>query len=159
MTEIRHDLHDATADAFAEFYARTEPQLRRALVAALGPSAGSEAAAQAMAYGYEHWQRVGALDNPAGYLYRVGRNAARNRRRPLPLVLPDQAAEPGFEPGLPVALNRLSEQQRQAVLLVNAWGTTLSEAAAILGVSVSTLRNHLNRGMDRLRRELGAHDV
>lgn len=61
----------------------------------------------------------------------------------------------GFEPALPDALNELSEQQRQAVLLVHATGLTLSEAAEVLDVSVSTLRNHLARGLDRLRRSLG----
>jgi len=99
--------------------------------------------------------RVAGDGESGRYLYRVGRNAARSRRKPLPPIDPDVAERYGFEPGLPAALNRLSEQQRQAVLLVHAGGATLAEAAATLGISVSTLRNHLARGLERLRKHLG----
>ena len=35
-----------------------------------------------MRYGWEHWARVSQLDNPAGYLFRVGqRLALREKRR------------------------------------------------------------------------------
>ena len=116
---------------------------------------GVEAAARAMELGFERWDELRRMDNPAGYLYRVGRNAARDRRRPLPLVGPDEAERYGFEPGLPAALHALTEQQRQAVLLVHGLGCTLAEAAATLDVSVSTLRNHLQRGLTALRTRLG----
>jgi DNA-directed RNA polymerase specialized sigma24 family protein len=147
---------ESTED-FADFYRRAEVMIRRALVAGLGPIVGADAASTAMAYGFEHWDRVSTMNNPVGYLYRVGRNSARQRRKPLPSVSADQPTDLGFEPGLPKALNQLSESQRQAVLLVNAWGFPLSEAADLLGVSISTLRNHLDRGMTRLRRNIGVH--
>ena len=57
-------------------------------------------------------------------------------------------------PELPRALARLSGRQRAAVLLVYAHGETYAGAAATLGMSVSTLRNHLDRGMRRLRAQL-----
>jgi RNA polymerase sigma factor (sigma-70 family) len=141
--------------AFDDFYRTVEPRIRRALVAACGPGVGVEAAAAAMQYGFERWDTVRTMDNPAGYLYRVGRNAARSRRKPLPAVENDVAERYGFEPGLPAALNRLTEHQRQAVLMVHAGGFSLAEAADTLGVSVSTLRNHLTRGLERLRKHLG----
>lgn len=141
--------------SFDKFYRVVEPRIRRALVAACGPNAGIEAAAAAMQFGFERWDAVRVMDNPAGYLYRVARNAARSRRKPLPAVDHDVAERYGFEPGLPAALNRLTEHQRQAVLMVHAGGFTLVEAAEVLGVSVSTLRNHLTRGLERLRKHLG----
>jgi DNA-directed RNA polymerase specialized sigma24 family protein len=147
--------HVATPTGFDEFYRHVEPRIRRALVAACGPTTGHDAAAAAMEHGFICWDRVRQMDNPAGYLYRVGRNAARARRRPLPPVEPTDAERYGFEPGLPAALNKLSAQQRQAVLLVHASGLTLAEAAEVLDVSVSTLRNHLRRGLVTLRRHLG----
>ncbi len=143
--------------SFDAFYRLHEPQIRRALIAALGPSQGADASASALAYGFQHWNRVAAMANPAGYLYRVGRSSARVRRKPLPAVVPAIDERPGFEPALPLALNKLSSSQRSAVLLVHAWGYPLNEAAALLGMSVSTLRNHLTRGMVRLRHHLGAH--
>jgi len=140
---------------FASFYAEVEPRIRKALVAVCGPHRGSDAAATAMAVGFARWDELREMDNPAGYLYRVGRSAARSRRKPLPVLVAEQAERYGFEPGLPAALNRLSEQQRQAVLLVHGAGESLRSTADLLGVSVSTLRNHLQRGLSKLRRELG----
>lgn len=143
------------AEAFDAFYRVVEPRIRRAVVAACGLSAGAEATAKAMEVAYERWDEIRVLENPAGYLYRVARNAARSRRRPIPSVALQEAERYGFEPALPEGLRQLSEQQRQAVLLVHASGCTLAEAAAVLGISVSTVRNHLDRGLDRLRSHLG----
>ena len=129
-------------------------RVRRALVAAYGADVGSEAAADAMAYAWEHWEKVQAMDNPAGHLYRVGQSAARKYRRRRPVGLPTVPAGDEWadvRPELPGALTRLSQRQRAAVLLVHAHGDTLSDAAATLGMSVSTLRNHLARGMKHLR--------
>ena len=79
----------------------TGPRLRTALIAAYGPDAGADAAAEAMAYGWEHWTRLAEMENPAGYLFRVGQSAARSARRPqghLPVPSPQEL--PAFEPGL-----------------------------------------------------------
>jgi RNA polymerase sigma-70 factor (ECF subfamily) len=67
---------------------------------------------------------------------------------------------PDVEPALPGALARLPERQRVAVLLVHGWDWRHEDVAALMGVSVSTVRNHLTRGLDKLRTELGvpAHD-
>ena len=43
--------------------------------------------------------------------------------------------------------------------LSHAHGWTQSEAADALGCSVSTLRNHLDRGLRRLRAALGGEDA
>ncbi len=59
------------------------------------------------------------------------------------------------EPGLPSALNRLSERQRVAVLLVHGDDWTYSEVAELLGVSVSTVQQHAERGMSKLRKAIG----
>jgi RNA polymerase sigma-70 factor (ECF subfamily) len=140
---------------FDEYYRRVEPRLRRALVATLGVTDGGDAAAHAMAYAFEHWTRVRAYQNPDGYLYRVGLNSARRRRRPLRLIAAEPADDPRFEPELWHAVRRLPTSQRTAVLLVTAWRYTWREAADVLGVSVSTVRNHHARGMRRLRDEVG----
>lgn len=75
--------------------------------------------AQALAYGWEHWERLRQLENPAGYLYRVGQSWAR--RRPLRrVVFPDSPAghELWVEPGLAPALRALSPRQRNLILQV-----------------------------------------
>ena len=55
-------LTDETAsELFVGFVSEAEPSLRRALSAAFGSEVGRETTAEALAYGWEHWDRVGAL--------------------------------------------------------------------------------------------------
>ena len=147
---------DVKADSFTSFVQATERPLRQALTAAAGPEAGRESTAEALAYGWEHWDRVGKLDNPAGYLYRVGRNLAKRMGRLEARLAPvAERAEVWVEPGLPSALARLSEKQRVAVALVHGYGWSLSEAAAVLGVTKGTVQSYVDRGLKHLRKELG----
>lgn len=140
---------------YEQFVERDGARLRAGLVAAYGPQVGADAAADALAYGFEHWERVGAMDNPAGYLYRVGQSAARREFRPKG-YLPHTAVpgEPLFEPGLAPALESLTEPQRVGVVLVHGLGWTLRESADLLDVEVSTLRTHIQRAMEKLRSAL-----
>ena len=137
-------------------------RLRQVLVARFGMDAGAEAYQEAMAYAWEHRDRLSEMDNPVGYLYRVAQTAHRRQRRwarrvALPPVPEDRIPE--VEPGLPDALARLSTRQRVAVLLVHAHGWTQVEAATVLDIDVSTLRNHLRRGLEQLRTSLGVDDA
>jgi RNA polymerase sigma-70 factor (ECF subfamily) len=112
-------------------------------------------AAEAMAYGWEHWERIGVMENPAGYLYRVGCGKGRRARRPLLLPDPPPAqSEPLVEPGLPSALSRLSDRQRVSVMLVHGAGWTVSEAAELLRISPGSVHRHVSRGLNRLRKSL-----
>lgn len=147
---------DTLTDTFTEFFKRTEPKLRNSLVACYGVEVGTEAAADALAYGWEHWDRIQGMDNPIGYLFRVGRSRSR-RFRGRPPLPPARGSNPTpwVEPGLPGALARLSDRQRVAVILVHSLGWTYSETAELLGVSVGTVEIHVQRGLRRLRRLLG----
>jgi RNA polymerase sigma-70 factor (ECF subfamily) len=153
---------------FDDFVATTEPRLRRALVAAYGPDAGREATADSLAWAWQNWDRLSAMENPAGYLWRVGqtsvRSAARRRQRELTAVVEvdleplDGHREPRVEPALEGALADLSPQQRAAVVLVHGYGYSLSEAAGVLACSVSTVRNHVQRALRRLHAALEVSD-
>ena len=108
------------AEEFRVFVEEVQPRLLRALVAARGIEEGKDAVAEALAYAWQHWDRVQAMANPAGYLYRVARSRARRRRSRL--LFPEVSASmPDVEPGLPGALAQLSERQRTTVLLVHGW--------------------------------------
>jgi RNA polymerase sigma factor (sigma-70 family) len=150
---------DAGRDAaFQEFVETVVQRLRRALVARYGVDVGNDVCADALAYAWEHWTDVAAMRNPTGYLYRVAQSAARrhHRWRRRPTFPPESAPLRGeTEPGLDKALARLSEAHRISVLLVHAYGWTYEETAELLGVPVSTVRNHLHRGMKKLRGALG----
>jgi DNA-directed RNA polymerase specialized sigma24 family protein len=127
-----------------------------ALTAAFGPELGREGAAEALAYGWEHWDRIGEMKNPAGYLYQVGRDHAR-RAKPLrvPLIQTVADREWWVEPGLPAALERLSERQRLVVGLLYGYQWSISEVAALLDVSKGTVQSYADRGLKSLRRKLG----
>lgn len=144
-------------DAFSDFFADAEPRLRRALVAAYGVERGREAAAEALAYGWEHWPRVRRMDNPLGYLYRVGQSRSRARKRRF-LVGRAGVEDVWVEPGLPAALAQLTERQRVATILVHGFGWTLREVAELIGVSVTSVQNHLERGLAALRSALEVHE-
>jgi RNA polymerase sigma factor (sigma-70 family) len=147
-------------ERFARFASDVEPRLRRALVAWYGVEVGPEATADALAFAWERWESVEAMANPVGYLFRVGQSRSRRYRRRAPLLPAVPVAEfPEIDPRLPGALAGLSRQQRAAVLLVHAHEWTQTEAADALGCSVSTVRNHLERGMRRLRASLGGDDA
>ena len=141
--------------AFTRFVKETEPRLSYALAAAYGPEVGADAAADALGYAWENWEKVRTMDNPAGYLYRVGQSHSRSYRRPrklFPAIAP--ADVPDIEPGLPSALESLTRNQRVAVVLIHGLAWTEHEAAELLGVSRSTVRTHAERGLSRLRTAL-----
>ena len=149
--------HDVKVDSFTVFVGAHEASLRHALTAALGWDVGRDAAAEALAYGWEHWDRVSVLENPAGYLYRVGRNkGGRMRsRRPIRLPLPEAVGEPWIEPGLAGALAALPERQRVVVWMLHSMDLSMSEVAGLLGISKGSVQRHAERGMASLRSRMG----
>ena len=99
--------------------------------------------------------RLREMDNPAGYLYRVGQSKARwYHRARVCFPQPPRSTMPDVEPRLPAALGHLSRNQRLAVVLVHGMEWTEDEVAALIGRSRSTVRTHLERGLARLREEL-----
>lgn len=148
---------DSRVDEFTEFVTEYEPRLRESLIAACGGEAGRDAAADALIYGWEHWDRIGGMKNSVGYLYKVGLNRGRrglSKRRPVfDTVESDRI--PDVEPKLPGALAGLSERQRTVVVLIHCFQWTQSEVGELLGLSKTTVQNHLERGIDGLRRKIG----
>ena len=148
-------VHMDVVAEFTVFVKQAEPRLSYALTATYGVEVGRESTADALAYAWENWAKVRCMENPSGYLYRVGQSSARRYRRPRLLFPPISPAEmPEVEPGLPAALGSLSAAQRTAVVLVYVLEWTEREAADLLGVNRSTLRRHRDRGLAKLRAAL-----
>lgn len=100
---------------------------------------------------WERWDRVGALEDPTGYLYRTAMNAFRMRyrraavaaRRVLHLVVPqvhDPLSEVEARDELDRVLVRLTPRQRAALVLTELLGFSTEEAARMLGVKAVTVR-------------------
>jgi DNA-directed RNA polymerase specialized sigma24 family protein len=151
---------DSLTRDFEAFVDRDGERLRRALVAHYGVDVGAELHADALARAWADWDRVGAMDNAAGYLYRYATSRSRHYRRWARAPrFPGPAAVSGADAGLVellLCLGRLSPPQRVAVLLVHAYGASYAEVAEVLGVPVTTVTNHVTRGVARLRKDL--HD-
>lgn len=151
-------LHDETSiSSFEEFVRDAGPRLQDAFGAMFGIDPGRDATADALAYGWEHWDRVVEMENTIGYLFVVGRDRARKARTSRRVVLSqlDTVRAPWVEPGLPAALATLPEQQRTVVMLLHSFDWTMSEVAEMMGLSKGTVQSYEKRAMGRLRRKLG----
>lgn len=148
-----------TKQTFVDFVETVEPRLVYALTAAYGPEVGKETTRDALAYAWEHWERISEMENPAGYLFRVGQSRSRRylRRRAF-FPPPNQRATPLIEPGLPAALASLSGRQRVAVVLLHGEGYPDREVADLMGVTRATARKHAERGLAKLRAALGGDE-
>lgn len=144
---------------FIRFVTEVEPKLSRALVAAYGPEVGRESTRDALAYAWENWDRVAAMDNQVGYLYRVGQSRSRSyRRRRVLFPEVNVSRLPHVEPGLPKALARLTQKQRTALVLLHVDGLSEREVAEAMGISRASVRKHADRGMAKLRIALEVAD-
>lgn len=160
ITADRADKPAIAAEEFSAFMSLVEPRLRRALAGAVGLDAAPDAVAEALAYAWQHWDRVKDMANPAGYLYRVARSHSRVRPPKRVKFLIDVAARlPDIEPALPGALRDLPERQRTVVWLVYACEWSYAEVAAALDISASAVGTHARRGLTTLRSKIGElHD-
>jgi RNA polymerase sigma-70 factor, ECF subfamily len=100
---------------------------------------------------FERWDRVRAMDDPTGYLYRTAMNLFRKRyrrgllaaRRTIGLAHPDEGIDEVDARDATVrALAELTPQQRASIVLTDLLGYRSEEAARMLGVRASTVRMH-----------------
>lgn len=149
----------STVDDFESFANQAGERLRRAYVGSLGVDRAAEAVAEALAWAWENRAKLATIDNPIGYLYRVGHSKVRTRRpETIMLPTPVEAGVPEVEPGLVPALLALTERQRTAVWLVHGCQWRHQEVAEAMGVSATAVATHVKRGLDHLRTRLeGTH--
>ena len=139
-------------EEFVAFVTDVEPRLRRALIALRGAENGRDAASEALTWAWEHWAEVREMENPAGYLYRVGQSRSRPRRRRL-LPRQDVVPAPDSYEDLAEALRELTSRQRTAVMLVHGCGWSYDDVAEAMDISKSSVGTHVQRGMARLREQ------
>ena len=158
-----------TAAAFQEFFEEERMPLYRALCLMTGDTGEAEEIAQdAFLHIWERWDRVSAMDRPAGYLYRSALNGFRSRRRRVA-----RAARIAFMPGRQVdafeeadlrdsvlrALDKLGRRQRAAIVLTDLLGYDSTEAGRLLGIKATTVRTLAAEGRATLRTEMEPIDA
>jgi RNA polymerase sigma-70 factor (ECF subfamily) len=117
---------------------------------------------------WERWATIDEIEDPTAYLFRVALNGFRMRRRRAAIALKrqltlgeprDEFAAADMRADVRRLLLDLSPRQRAAVLLVDLIGYASEEAADILGVRPSTVRNLVSQGRATLRSNEGARDA
>lgn len=94
-------------------------------------------------------------------------NALRDRERrrraerslPPPPPTPDGEPMDGFKDHLDASLAELPAAERDAITLHHLAGHSLAEVARLTGAGLSTVKDRIQRGLDRLRRSLAARGV
>jgi RNA polymerase sigma-70 factor (ECF subfamily) len=154
-----------TAPSFEEFYQGTYRRLFTALCLVTGDRHEAEEVTQdAFVRVFERWDRVGGLDDPTGYLFRVSMNVFRSRtrraslslRRALFLAPPatdDLAAVENRDTVVRLLLE-LDPKQRAAVLLTAIMDYSAEEAGRILGLRASSVRSLTTRARARMKHEV-----
>ena len=151
---------------FEEFYREQRAPIGRALALTLRDTQlASEAVDEGMARAYQRWNRVQALDNPGGWVYRVGlnwsRSILRRTRRAAPVwvtaagVATDHA---GLDPAIDRALAQLSVEHRAVVVCRLLIGYSEAQTSTALGLRPGTVKSRLARATARLQSLLSPLD-
>ena len=154
---------------FDEFVEDEHERLYKALYFVTGSREDAEDLSQdAFLALWERWDDIGRIQDPTAYLFRVALNGFRMRRRRAAMALRrlapvraerDEFAEAEMRTDVRRLLLGLSPRQRAALLLVDLLGYPSEQAARILRVRPSTVRNLASQGRRALRATEGARDA
>ncbi|MEO1060402.1 MAG: sigma factor-like helix-turn-helix DNA-binding protein [Actinomycetota bacterium] len=151
--------------SFEDFYVELHPRLIAALAATCGDlDLARDAADEAAARALERWDRVEAMANPQGWVYRVAINQVRRkaRRRDLErrVLRREHPPEPVPGPAGEVwhLVEGLSRRQREAVVLRHVLMLREPEIGRVMGVTRGTVSSTLRAAYARLRSDLEDHE-
>jgi RNA polymerase sigma factor (sigma-70 family) len=158
MMAVDDDKRPGEGD-FESFYRAHVDRVHRALAVTLSSEdLAREAVDEAMARAYARWSVVGGMENPAGWVFRVGLNWAtswwRKVRRERPPAHDAAAVEQAPDGGARDALKRLPEAQRAVITCRILLELTTAETAEALNLSEGTVKSRLSRGLAALRQAL-----
>lgn len=152
-----------TTDDMERFCASAYPQLVGALAHHFGDATLAEDLAQdALVRACDRWETVGDLESPVGWAYRVGVNLgnswfrrraaerrARARHGPTDQLHRDRDVADRL--AVAEALQQLTRQQREAVVLRHFLGLSTHEAAEVMGSTPGAVRGLTHRASHVLR--------
>jgi RNA polymerase sigma-70 factor (ECF subfamily) len=158
------DLRES-APSFQEFYEDSFRRLFTALCLITGDRHEAEEITQdAFVRVFERWERVGTLDDPTGYTFRVSMNLFRSRyRRAVLAVRRELLLAPSASDDLAAVetrdeivrlLQRLDRRERAAVVLTSILDYSAEEAGRMLGIRASSVRSLTTRARARMKHEV-----
>lgn len=152
-------------DLMAEAYRRYCHDLVRFATILVGPDAAHDVVSEAVLRVLQ--RDSSGIDNPKAYLYRATANQARNyrrgeaRRRHREETAPRRdpvSSQPEPHPEVREAIERLSVRQKAVVFLSYWEGLHEDTVAQHLGITTGSVRRHLHRAKQHLRRALHDND-
>lgn len=156
-----------TSTDFSRFYDVEHPRVYRSMLALCGDrELAADVTADAFAKALVSWRRVGPMDRPGGWVYKVALNMMRRRfrrrahERALYATSLDGTvpfAAPPDVTGVDVwgHVRALPDRQRHAIVLRYVADLTEPEIAGVLGVSRGTVASNLADARRSLATKLG----
>ena len=152
--------------SFEGWYRAEHPRVLAMLTVVAGDAElAREVTAEAFTRALERWDRVGAMDAPSAWTYRVAVNLLRRRLRRAAFEArfrpdaPPPPAPPAVESELWNAVRALPVRQRTAVALRYLCDLPQEEIAAVMHVAVGTVSASLTAARRRLAAELDPVEV
>jgi len=149
-------------EPFDDWYRVEHPRLLASMLLISGSlDEAREATDEALARAYERWARVGAMESPGGWTYRVAVNLLRRRGRRRSLEQRLLARRPLDAATIPAPAGEawslvaaLPLRQRTAVVLRYAADLPEADIARIMGIRRSTVAATLTQARHRLALEV-----
>lgn len=148
--------------SFDVFYAAARDGIAKVLTVTIGDAdLAAEATDEAMVRAYQRWDRVGPLENPGGWVYRVALNWAtsglrRTRRATSRRVEHERPSAPpaAVDPLIDEALAALSVDHRAVVVCRYLLGWSEAQTAEALRLRPGTVKSRLSRATHLLQTRL-----
>jgi RNA polymerase sigma-70 factor (ECF subfamily) len=154
---------------FAALYQARFADLASQLYAYLGDHAEAQDVVQeAFVRAWQRWTKLSDYDDPVAWVRRVAWNLATSRHRRVAVArrFLSRSRPPEHQPGanpdraaLVVALRRLPEQQRRAMVLHYLADLSVADIARDVGVAEGTVKSWLHRGRAELAKHLSDQDA
>lgn len=161
-TVERNVVQEASSFEYSDFEARFdglfEVAMRPSLRILHSVESAEDVAAEVLARLYVDWARLGAQPWVDAWIVRTATNLSidhiRRAKRVAPRVTTTPAGEIELRLDLVHAVARLPRRQRESVALRYFGDLPEQEVAALLGISVGSVKTHVHRAMNALRVEL-----
>lgn len=146
---------DASVGHFEAWYLREHPRVIAGLTWVAGdPDVAAEATDEAFARAYADWKKVGKMESPGGWVYRVALNVLRRRMRRRDLertrIEVPRAVADVVDRDIWTVVQQLPERQRVTVVLRYLLDLPEQEVAKIMGISRGTVASALASARQRL---------
>jgi RNA polymerase sigma-70 factor (ECF subfamily) len=158
-----------SAVTFEAFFRLESDRVFRALWLITGNQTEAEEITQdAFLAAWERWDRVSAMENPTGYVYRTAMNLFRKRyRRALlaarkavrPESREDEFAAADDRELIRSTLATLTPRQRAAIVMTELLSFSSEEAGQALGIRPGTVRSLVTQGRRTFRAALEGEDA